>query len=69
MCSGIECGVCKKTTWRGCGLHVVRVFSNIDKAEWCTCIPKTKIDDNEYPPKVGEGKQPEPEQSSASASS
>ncbi|PGH19030.1 hypothetical protein AJ79_00064 [Helicocarpus griseus UAMH5409] len=45
-----------KATWRGCGQHIPRVMEAIPADQWCTCTPKTKVDDKEYPPRTGEGK-------------
>ncbi|EER23978.1 hypothetical protein CPC735_053480 [Coccidioides posadasii C735 delta SOWgp] len=56
MCMQATCSVCEKKTWRGCGQHVPSVMDHIPKDQWCTCTPKTKIGETEFPPKVGEGK-------------
>ncbi|KAJ4264777.1 hypothetical protein NW762_005020 [Fusarium torreyae] len=39
-----------KKSWRGCGNHVKQVFDGVPESQWCTCTPKTKIGDKEYPP-------------------
>ncbi|KAK2768915.1 hypothetical protein FQN53_006209 [Emmonsiellopsis sp. PD_33] len=54
MCRPSTCGVCSKKTWFGCGLHIPRVMDEIPKDEWCTCAPKKKVGEVEYPPRVGE---------------
>ncbi|OJD10556.1 hypothetical protein AJ78_08467 [Emergomyces pasteurianus Ep9510] len=45
-----------KTTWRGCGQHVANVMDSVPSDLWCTCTPKQKIGEKEYPPRTGEGK-------------
>lgn len=35
MCYAVRCGVCGKTTWEGCGLHVEDVRSTVPPDQWC----------------------------------
>ncbi|EFQ99001.1 hypothetical protein MGYG_02012 [Nannizzia gypsea CBS 118893] len=55
MCRPATCGVCEQKTWRGCGLHVPGVLDSVPKEEWCTCVPKKTVNDQEYPPMAGKG--------------
>jgi len=35
MCMAVECGTCKKTTWKGCGKHVDQVMGKIKEEDKC----------------------------------
>ncbi len=35
MCRAVQCRVCEKTTWSGCGNHVAMVRSTVPVAQWC----------------------------------
>nr|NLI51701.1 hypothetical protein [Propionibacterium sp.] len=35
MCRPVQCKVCGKTTWAGCGQHVAMVKSSVPKGQWC----------------------------------
>ncbi len=35
MCRAIECEVCGKTTWTGCGQHIDSVKVNVAPEDWC----------------------------------
>ena len=35
MCQPIECPVCGKTTWKGCGQHVGAVKASVPTEQWC----------------------------------
>jgi len=35
MCRPIECEVCGKTTWAGCGEHIDAVKANVAPEDWC----------------------------------
>lgn len=48
----------EKSTWRGCGLHIPTVMNAVSKDQWCTCVPKTTVGDDEFPPKIGQGQPP-----------
>jgi hypothetical protein len=48
----------EKKTWRGCGLHVPAVMNAIPREQWCTCIPKTTVGEDEFPPKITQGQPP-----------
>lgn len=37
MCRPVECMVCRKTTWAGCGAHVAQVMSVVPPERRCTC--------------------------------
>lgn len=41
MCRPVECMVCKKTTWAGCGAHVQQVMGAIPPEKRCTCREET----------------------------
>lgn len=45
MCRPVECMVCKKTTWAGCGAHVQQVMSVIPPERRCTCREDAKSED------------------------
>ncbi|KNE66796.1 hypothetical protein AMAG_11287 [Allomyces macrogynus ATCC 38327] len=42
MCMPMECPLCKKTTWRGCGQHVASVMANVPADQQCTC-PRDQV--------------------------
>lgn len=35
MCRPVNCKVCGKTTWAGCGQHVDSVKRTVPAAQWC----------------------------------
>ena len=35
MCRAIECEICGKTTWAGCGEHIDSVKVNVAPEDWC----------------------------------
>lgn len=35
MCRPVECPVCHKTTWEGCGEHVDQVKASVPPEQWC----------------------------------
>lgn len=35
MCYPVECSVCGKTTWSGCGQHVADVRKHVPADQWC----------------------------------
>ncbi len=35
MCRPIECEVCGKTTWTGCGEHIDSVKARVAPEDWC----------------------------------
>ncbi|RRJ88622.1 hypothetical protein EG850_00270 [Gulosibacter macacae] len=35
MCRPINCKVCNKTTWAGCGQHVAAVKASVPAGQWC----------------------------------
>ncbi|TLP98338.1 hypothetical protein FEF26_04990 [Nesterenkonia salmonea] len=35
MCRAVNCRVCGKTTWAGCGQHVAMVKKNVPAVQWC----------------------------------
>ena len=37
MCRPVECMVCRKTTWAGCGAHVDQVMSRVPPERRCAC--------------------------------
>lgn len=42
MCRPVECMVCGKTTWAGCGAHVQQVMSLVPPERRCTCREEAK---------------------------
>lgn len=42
MCRPVECMVCHKTTWAGCGAHVQQVMSVVPPDKRCECSPEEK---------------------------
>lgn len=40
MCRPVECRVCHKTTWAGCGQHVDAVKKSVPAAQWCDGHPE-----------------------------
>ncbi|KAG2666141.1 hypothetical protein I3760_15G042000 [Carya illinoinensis] len=37
MCYEVKCSVCGKTTWDGCGRHVLSVYKRIPEGQHCRC--------------------------------
>lgn len=35
MCHAVQCKLCQKTTWSGCGQHVDMVMAGVPKAARC----------------------------------
>ena len=35
MCRPVQCKVCEKTTWAGCGQHVNDVKRSVPSRDWC----------------------------------
>lgn len=35
VCRAVQCRVCAKTTWSGCGNHVEMVRRSVPAAQWC----------------------------------
>ncbi|MGI9124369.1 MAG: hypothetical protein ACR2JM_06405 [Mycobacterium sp.] len=35
MCRAVNCKVCGKTTWAGCGQHVDAVRRGVPAGQWC----------------------------------
>lgn len=35
MCKPVECEVCGKTTWAGCGEHIESVRAQVPPEQWC----------------------------------
>lgn len=36
MCRAVNCRVCGKTTWSGCGMHVDAVRRSVSAGQWCS---------------------------------
>ena len=35
MCTPVTCGICGKTTWAGCGLHVEEALAGVPEDRRC----------------------------------
>jgi len=35
MCRPVECEICGKTTWAGCGQHIDSVKAQVEPEDWC----------------------------------
>lgn len=35
MCQPVQCSVCGKTTWVGCGQHIEDVRRQVPDDQWC----------------------------------
>lgn len=35
MCRPVNCNVCGKTTWAGCGQHIAAVKASVPAGQWC----------------------------------
>lgn len=35
MCRAVNCKVCGKTTWAGCGQHIDAVKATVPASQWC----------------------------------
>lgn len=35
MCRPVNCKVCGKTTWAGCGEHIAAVKAQVPAGQWC----------------------------------
>jgi hypothetical protein len=42
MCRRVECNVCKKPTYAGCGKHIEQVLGDVPPSERCNCRSKPK---------------------------
>lgn len=42
MCRPVQCMVCSKTTWAGCGAHIAQVKAMVPPEKWCTCTDEAK---------------------------
>lgn len=40
MCRAVQCKVCGKTTWAGCGQHVQQVLAAVAPADRCEGHPE-----------------------------
>ncbi|WP_172826673.1 hypothetical protein [Mycobacterium sp. 1423905.2] len=40
MCYAVQCQVCGKTTWAGCGEHVDEVKAVVPQDQWCDGHPE-----------------------------
>jgi len=41
MCYAVDCRVCGKVTWDGCGHHVEDVMGSVSAARQCRCTQRT----------------------------
>ncbi|VEU21398.1 DEKNAAC102328 [Brettanomyces naardenensis] len=56
MCRSSKCPNCKRASWKGCGKHIPKAMSGVDKSTWCNCRhPDGSVTSKEYPPKAGTG--------------
>jgi hypothetical protein len=37
MCSRVNCHICNKATWSGCGEHVEEALAGVAEADRCKC--------------------------------
>ncbi|KAK0648413.1 hypothetical protein B0T16DRAFT_455891 [Cercophora newfieldiana] len=65
MCFKLDCGVCKKASWKGCGGHIPAVLDSVPEADRCTCEPKVEKDGKKYPPMAKPAPAPAPATNSA----
>ncbi|KAH8806900.1 hypothetical protein DL96DRAFT_1630087 [Flagelloscypha sp. PMI_526] len=42
MCYKIECTICKKATWAGCGRHIEQALADVSKEDRCQGHAPTK---------------------------
>lgn len=42
MCYPVNCQVCGKTTWAGCGEHIDQVKAMVPSSQWCGGHPETQ---------------------------
>lgn len=35
MCRAVNCRICRKTTWAGCGQHIAAVKTTVPAGQWC----------------------------------
>lgn len=42
MCRAVQCNVCGKTTWAGCGQHVDQVMAGVAKGDRCPGTHRTE---------------------------
>lgn len=43
MCRPVNCKVCSKTTWAGCGMHVDQVLAGVPSSQRCKGHSKEEI--------------------------
>jgi hypothetical protein len=50
MCESVQCLVCGKATWTGCGEHVREVFRGVRRRDRCTGhgVPRSFPDDDGF---------------------
>lgn len=41
MCYAVDCRVCGKVTWDGCGQHIADVMRSVPTARQCRCTRST----------------------------
>lgn len=37
MCRRVNCSVCNKPTYAGCGMHIEQVLGDVPRDQRCTC--------------------------------
>jgi hypothetical protein len=42
MCQAVNCRICGKTTWAGCGRHVEQVMAGVPVAQRCPGHPRQR---------------------------
>jgi len=42
MCRPVQCRICGKTTWAGCGQHVNQVLADVPSSQRCPGHPKAE---------------------------
>lgn len=58
MCRRVECAVCGRPTYAGCGAHVEQVLRDVPKADRCRC-DEQKSASLKSPPHDAHGVPPE----------
>lgn len=49
MCTRIQCKVCGKPSYAGCGRHIEQVLGDVPKAQRCTCRERRRAEKQARP--------------------
>ena len=44
MCIKVECKICEKVTWKGCGRHIEQALKDVPEDQRCQCVRVPPVD-------------------------